>query len=82
MLTANLRNSFSYKIEKFASSILEEDDKRHPNTNSKLSSEEYAYATEYLKNVRIHLKASVLDHLPANLQELNEAITSKRKIKV
>ena len=34
------------QIEQFASFILEEDDKRHPNTQSKLSAEEYAYAME------------------------------------
>lgn len=63
------------KIEKLASFILDEDDKRHPNVKSKLSAEEYAYATEYFRNVKEHLTASVLDHLPINLQDLNEAVT-------
>jgi len=63
------------KIEKFASSILEEDSKRVASSKSKLSPEEYAYATEYFKNVKEHLTASVLDHLPINLQDLNEAVT-------
>lgn len=63
------------KIEKFASSILDEDNRRNPNVPSKLSAEEYAYATEYFKNVKEHLSASVLEHLPINLQDLNEAVT-------
>lgn len=66
------------KIEKFASAILEEDTRRHPSTKSKLSPEEFAYATEYFKNVKEHLTASVLEHLPINLQDLNEAITMPR----
>ncbi len=48
------------KIEKYASSILEEDNKRNSSIKSKLSPEEYAYATEYFKNVKEHLTASVL----------------------
>jgi L-lactate utilization protein LutB len=67
---------FEQKIEQFASSILEEDQHRGRTGRSKLSDEEYAYATEYLKNVRNHLKSSVLDNLPINLQELNETVTS------
>ena len=65
------------KVEQFASSILEEDQHRGRTGRSKLSDEEYAYATEYLKNVKNHLKSSVLDNLPINLQELNEATTSR-----
>lgn len=30
----------------------------------------------YFKNVKEHLSASVLEHLPINLQDLNEAVTS------
>lgn len=63
------------KIEQFVSSILDEDNKRHPNSKSKLSAEEYAYAIEYFKNVKEHLTSSVLEHLPINLQDLNEAVT-------
>jgi GINS complex subunit 4 len=63
------------KIEQFASNILDEDNKRNSNTRSKLSAEEYAYATEYLKNVKNHLTASVLEHLPINLQDLNETVS-------
>jgi GINS complex subunit 4 len=63
------------KIEKFVSAILEEDNRRNSSVKSKLSPEEYAYATEYFKNVKEHLAASVLDHLPINLQDLNEAVT-------
>lgn len=63
------------KIEQFASNILDQDSKRHPNAKSKLSPEEFAYATEYLKNMRDHLTASVLDHLPINLQDLNESVS-------
>jgi len=48
------------KIEKYASSILDEDNKRNSSMKSKLSPEEYAYATEYFKNVKEHLTASVL----------------------
>lgn len=65
------------KVEKFASFILEEDNSRHANSKSKLSPEEYAYAIEYFKNVKEHLTATVLDHLPNNLQDLNEAVSSK-----
>ncbi|RNA08804.1 DNA replication complex GINS SLD5 [Brachionus plicatilis] len=64
------------KIEQFASSILEEDVRRHSNIRSKLSAEEFAYASEYLKNVRAHLTSSVLEHLPSNLQDLNEAVAT------
>lgn len=74
MLVSYLRTRI-IKIEQFASFILEQDSKRNPNSRSKLSAEEYAYATEYFKNVRDHLTASVLDHLPINLQDLNESVT-------
>jgi len=68
------------KIEQFTSCLLDEDNKRHPNVKSKLSAEEFAYATEYLKNVKNHLTASVLEHLPINLQDLNEAVSSKSNL--
>ena len=67
------------KVEKFASFILDEDNSRHVNSKSKLSPEEYAYAIEYFKNVKEHLTSTVLDHLPNNLQDLNEAVSSNKK---
>ena len=55
------------KIEQFASFILDEDNKRQANLRSKLTAEEFAYATEYLFVFVVYIWSFIHD---ANLTDL------------
>ncbi|XP_041973778.1 DNA replication complex GINS protein SLD5 [Aricia agestis] len=56
------------KIEKFCISIVNDERHRIENGTSYLTEAEYRYAQDYLQNIESHMKVSVLNHIPGNMQ--------------
>ncbi|CAH0722548.1 unnamed protein product, partial [Brenthis ino] len=62
------------KIEKYCISIVNEEKQRIETGTNYLTQSEFRYAQEYLLNMENHLKNTILDHVPGNMQtfELNK----------
>ncbi|XP_045506009.1 DNA replication complex GINS protein SLD5 [Colias croceus] len=62
------------KIEKYCITIVNEEKQRIESGTNYLTSSEYRYAQEYLLNMEQHLKQTVLNSVPSNMQtfEMNK----------
>ncbi|KAL5021724.1 hypothetical protein ScPMuIL_000879 [Solemya velum] len=66
------------KIEKHTTHILEQEQMRKEEENSRLSPEEYTFAKEYQASMEGHFKNIALRHMPPNLQSLDPKQTAVR----
>lgn len=64
------------KIEKYCICIVNEEKQRIESGTNYLTPSEFRYAQEYLLNMENHLKNTLLDHVPGNMQafELNKMV--------
>lgn len=62
------------KIEKYCISIVNDEKQRMESGMNYLTVSEFRYAQEYLLNMENHLKSTVLNHVPGNMQsfEMNK----------
>ncbi|CAG9575823.1 unnamed protein product [Danaus chrysippus] len=62
------------KIEKYCISIVNDEKQRIESGSNYLTVSEFRYAQEYLLNMENHLKSTVLNHVPGNMQsfEMNK----------
>lgn len=66
------------KIEKYCITIINDEKQRIESGTNYLTPSEYRYAQEYLHNVEQHLKQTILNHVPGNMQvfEMNKMAIS------